>query len=80
MSFGTPVVPPESWKMQGSVGSSLIAAKALFGKLAGLSMRSLSDSSPSPAAPSTMRQRRQGFSSAMRFTIGPKAKSLWRSG
>ncbi len=80
MSFGTPVVPPESWKMHGSVGSMAKPPSALLGKVAGRSISSVSDSSPGPAVPSTMRNLRQGLASATRAIIGPKTKSLWRSG
>src|SRR6266853_862460 len=80
MSFGTPVVPPESWNIAGSVGSirSLRSSSGdLFG---GLDISSVSERKPRGASPSTMPSFTDAASPRTRPTIFVKSKSPYRSG
>ena len=55
ISFGMPVVPPESWKIAGSVGSIAISASRRRGSVAGrLDQRRRARRSPAGASPSTI--------------------------
>ena len=80
MSFGIPVVPPESWKMQGSVGSILMALSASGPSVGFFSISSESEYCPLPGSPRMSGNYMCGFTERTRSSIGRKSKSPWRSG
>ena len=75
MSFGTPVVPPESWKMHGSVGSIRIF-RELGGRERGRALDQLAQALPRP----TQSFEARDSPARTRRTIGSNSKSLCRSG
>src|SRR5882672_4634100 len=80
MSFGTPVVPPESWNIAGSVGSILSLRSTSADFFGGRVISSASDRKPAGASPSTMPNFSDSASLRTRLTISVKSKSPCRSG